>query len=99
MQLEYLDAYLVHWPVPNALSPRAGEGIYNEDSRPYLHSEYMQTWRAMEELVDAGKVRYIGVSNVSIAKLKLILRDARIAPAICEMELHPCFQQGELYQE
>ena len=54
----------------------------------------MRTWEAMESLVDQGLVRDIGTSNVTIAKLELILRDARIAPSINEMELHPTFQHG-----
>src|SRR5438045_5343218 len=57
----------------------------------------MKTWRKMEELVDLGLVRHIGTSNVTIPKLRLILRDARIPPAVNEMELHPHFQQKELF--
>ncbi len=53
----------------------------------------MNTWRKMEELVDRGLVRHIGTSNMTIPKLKLVLRDARIKPAANEMELHPHFQQ------
>jgi len=52
----------------------------------------------MEELVDLGLVRHIGTSNMTIPKLKLVLRDARIKPAVNEMELHPHFQQPELFQ-
>jgi len=48
--------------------------------------------------VDAGLIRHLGVSNLTIPKLRLVLRDARITPALHEMELHPAFQQGELYQ-
>ena len=57
----------------------------------------MKTWRKLEELVDRGLVRHIGTSNMTIPKLKLLLRDARIRPAINEMELHPHFQQQELF--
>jgi diketogulonate reductase-like aldo/keto reductase len=57
----------------------------------------MKTWRKMEELVDLGLVRHIGTSNTTIPKLKLLLRDARIKPAVNEMELHPHFQQPELF--
>ena len=53
----------------------------------------MQTWRQMEKLVDRGLVRHIGTSNMTIPKLELVLRDARIRPACNEMELHPHFQQ------
>ena len=58
----------------------------------------MKTWRKMEELVDMGLVRHIGTSNMTIPKLKLILRDARIKPAVNEMELHPHFQQPEFFR-
>ena len=57
----------------------------------------MKTWRQMEKLVEMGLVRHIGTSNVTVPKLKLILRDAKIKPAANEMELHPHFQQPELF--
>jgi len=98
LQLEYLDAYLVHWPFPNFHPPHCDVSSRSPDARPYIHENFMQTWRQMENLVDLGLVRHIGTSNVTIAKLKLILRDARIAPAVNEMELHPHFQQPELFE-
>jgi diketogulonate reductase-like aldo/keto reductase len=58
----------------------------------------MKTWRKMEALVDMRLVRHIGTSNMTIPKLKLLLRDARIKPAVNEMELHPHFQQRELFE-
>jgi diketogulonate reductase-like aldo/keto reductase len=57
----------------------------------------METWRELEALVDRGLVRHIGTSNMTIPKLELVLRDARIRPAVNEMELHPHFQQPELF--
>ena len=48
--------------------------------------------------MDLGLVRHIGTSNMTIPKLKLLLRDARIKPAVNEMELHPHFQQPELFE-
>ena len=96
--LDYLDCYLVHWPFPNYHAPGCDVDARNPDSRPYIHEEFMATWRAMEQLVDRGLVKHIGTSNVTIPKLELILRDARIKPAVNELELHPTFQQGELYQ-
>jgi len=98
LQLDYLDCYLVHWPFPNYHAPGCDGDARNPDSRPYIHEEFMATWRAMEMLVDLGLVKHIGTSNVTIPKMELILRDARIKPAVNEMELHPCFQQGELFQ-
>jgi len=98
LQLEYLDLYLVHWPVPNFHPPGCDVSSRSADSRPYIHDAYMKTWRRMEELVDMGLVRHIGTSNMTIPKLKLLLRDARIKPAANEMELHPHFQQPEFFQ-
>jgi alcohol dehydrogenase (NADP+) len=98
LRVDYLDCYLVHWPFPNYHPPGCDADTRNPDSRPYIHDEFMETWREMEKLVDEGLVRHIGTSNVTIPKLELILRDARFKPAVNEMELHPTFQQGELFR-
>ena len=95
--LDYLDLYLVHWPFPNYHPPGCDVDSRSPDARPYRHEEFMRTWAQMEELVNLGLVKEIGTSNVTIPKLKLILRDAVIPPAVNEMELHPHFQQKELY--
>jgi len=97
LRLSYLDLYLVHWPFPNFHPPGCDVTSRSKDSKPYIHAEFMKTWRKMEELVDLGLARHIGVSNMTIPKLKLLLRDARIKPAVNEMELHPHFQQPELF--
>ena len=97
LRLDYLDLYLVHWPFPNFHPPGCDVSSRSPDARPYIHENYMKTWRKMEELVDLGLVRHIGTSNMTIPKLKLVLRDARIKPAANEMELHPHFQQPELF--
>jgi diketogulonate reductase-like aldo/keto reductase len=98
LRLDYLDLYLVHWPFPNFHPPHCDVTSRSPDARPYIHENFMKTWRRMEELVDLGLVRHIGTSNVTVPKLKLILRDARIKPAVNEMELHPHFQQPELFE-
>lgn len=98
LQLDYLDGYLVHWPFANYHAPGCDADARNPDSRPYIHEEFMETWCAVEKLIELGLVKNIGVSNVTIPKLQLILRDAKIKPALNEMELHPCFQQGKLFQ-
>jgi len=98
LRLDYLDLYLVHWPFPNHHA--AGVDVHSRDqhAKPYIHESFMKTWRQMERLVDIGLARHIGTSNMTIAKLKLLLRDARIKPAVNEMELHPHFQQPELFE-
>jgi alcohol dehydrogenase (NADP+) len=97
LKLDYLDLFFVHWPFPNYHEPGCDADARNPLSRPYIHEEFMEVWRQMEKLVKMGLVRNIGVSNVTIPKLKLILRDAQIKPACDEMELHPNFQQQELF--
>lgn len=97
LRADYLDLYLVHWPFPNFHPPGCSVDSRSPDAKPYIHESFMRTWRQMERLVDLGIVRHIGTSNVTIPKLKLILRDARIKPAVNEMELHPHFQQQELF--
>lgn len=93
----YLDMYLVHWPFPNVHPPGADVSSRSPDARPYLHDEFMETWAQMERLVEIGLVRHIGTSNMTVRKLELLLRDARIPPSVNEMELHPHFQQSELF--
>jgi alcohol dehydrogenase (NADP+) len=97
LRLDYLDLYLVHWPFPNFHPPGCAPDYHNPDARPYLHDAYMETWGQMEKLRELGLVRDLGTSNMTIPKLKLVLRDARVKPAANEMELHPHFQQRELF--
>ena len=98
LQLDYLDLYLVHWPFPNHHPPGCDVTARNPHAVPYVHENYLRTWRKMEELVDRGLVRHIGTSNMTIPKMKLLLCDARIKPIANEMELHPHFQQPEFFQ-
>ena len=98
LQLEYLDLYLIHWPFPNHHATGVDVTSRDNHASPYIHKNYMKTWQQMEKLVDLGLVRHIGTSNMTIAKLELLLGDAHIKPAVNEMELHPHFQQPELFK-
>ena len=97
LQLDYLDLYLVHWPFPNHHAPGVDVNSRDPYAVPYIHENFMKTWKQMEQLVGMGLVRNIGTSNMTVPKLKLLLRDAHIKPACNEMELHPHFQQPELF--
>ena len=97
LQLDYLDLFLVHWPFPNYHAPGCDGDARNPDSRPYIHDRYMVAWRQMEQLVQMGMVKSIGTSNMTIPKMELLLRDATIKPVVNELELHPHFQQPELF--
>lgn len=97
LRLDYLDAYFVHWPFPNYHAPGCDGDARNPDSRPFSVEEFMVTWRQMERLVDMGLTRVIGMSNMTIPKLEAVLPLCRIKPALIEQEMHPSFQQKELY--
>jgi diketogulonate reductase-like aldo/keto reductase len=98
LRLDYLDLYLIHWPFPNTHAPGVDVNSRDNRAQPYIHANYMKTWRQLEKLVDRGLVRHIGTSNMTVPKLKLLLQDARIKPAVNELELHPHFQQPELFR-
>lgn len=95
--IDYFNLYLVHWPFPNYHAPFASPDDRNPDSQPFCVDEYMDTWRQMEGLVDKGLVKNIGTSNMTIAKFEATLPLMQILPVANEMELHPCFQQPQLF--
>ena len=95
--LDYLDNYLVHWPFPNFHPPHCDVDERNPDAVPYDPWAFLETWEQMESLVERGLVRHIGTSNMTIAKLDLVLPHMAITPSVNQMELHPHFQQPELF--
>ncbi len=97
LQLDYLDLYLVHWPFPNYHAPGCDGDARNPDSKPFSADQFMSTWKQLEKLSQAGKVRNIGTSNMTVAKFKAVLPLMKVLPSVNEMELHPCFQQPELF--
>lgn len=97
LKLDYVDLYFLHWPFPNYHAPGCDVDSRNPDSKPFTVERFMKTWRQMERLVDLGLARNIGMSNMTIPKLEAVLPLLRIKPVACEIELHPCFQQQELF--
>ncbi|KAI5682573.1 hypothetical protein M9H77_03801 [Catharanthus roseus] len=90
LQLDYVDLYLIHWPVR---MKKGSVGFKPENLAPV---DIPSTWRAMEALHDSGKARAIGVSNFSTKKLGDLLDVARIPPAVNQVECHPSWQQTKL---
>lgn len=97
LQLDYIDLYFVHWPFPNYHAPGCDGDSRNPDSKPFSIEEFMNTWKQCEKLVELGLVKHIGMSNMTIPKLEAVLPLCKIQPAALEMELHPSFQQPELF--
>ena len=98
LRLDYLDLYLIHWPFPNFHAKGVDVSSRDPNAKSYIHEYYMKTWRQLEMLVKMGLVKHIGTSNMTIPKLKLLLRDAAIKPVSNEFECHPHFQQPELFE-
>jgi len=93
LKLDYLDLYLIHWPVahkPDAVFPDSPDGQMSLTEAPIT-----ETWKAMEALVDEELCRHIGVSNFSAKKLEPLLSQ-RIKPEMNQVEMHPLLQQPKL---
>lgn len=97
LKLDYIDLYFVHWPFPNYHAPGCDGDSRNPNSKPFSVEEFMETWKQCEQLMEMGLVKHIGMSNMTIPKLEAVLPLCKIQPAAIEMELHPSFQQPQLY--
>jgi alcohol dehydrogenase (NADP+) len=81
--LDYLDLYLMHWPVGQG----PGEDKY--------HYDYVEAWHGLEKVLVTGRVRNIGISNFSPAQLKDLIKQSKVKPAVHQMELHPYLTQAK----
>ncbi len=98
LQCTYIDTFFIHWPFPNYHAPGCSGDSRNPESKPFSVEEFVSTYQQIEQLVKKGLVRNIGLSNMTIPKMEAIWEHIEIMPAVCEIELHPCFQQQELCQ-
>jgi alcohol dehydrogenase (NADP+) len=96
--LKYLDLYLIHTPFAfqpgDEQDPRDQNGNVIYDREVTL----LDTWRAMENLVDHGKCRAIGLSDVGLDQVKSLYESARIKPAVVQVESHPYLPETELLE-
>jgi aldehyde reductase len=98
LRINYLDLYLIHTPFAfqpgDEQDPRDRDGNVVYDPGVTL----LDTWRAMERLVDGGKCRTIGLSDIGLDKLKAVYESARIKPAVVQVESHPYLPEWELLE-
>ncbi|PON51025.1 Aldo/keto reductase [Parasponia andersonii] len=90
--MEYLDLYLVHWPLK--LKPWACFAVPKEDEFEKLDLE--STWSGMEKCLELGLCRSIGVSNFSSKKIEGLSEFASVPPAVNQVEMHPMWRQAKL---
>lgn len=92
--VDYLDLYLVHWPIPlkpGTIVPTSAADFLAPEEAPIE-----RTWQGMEDAVDAGLTHHVGVSNFSVEKLAALLQHCRVRPEVNQVELHPFLQQNTL---
>ncbi len=96
LQLDYVDLYLIHTPFAfqpgDEQDPRDADGNVIYDKGVTL----LDTWRALERLVDEGRCKAIGLSDVGLGQTKEIFEAARIKPAVVHVEAHPYLPQWDL---
>ncbi|WP_203295871.1 aldo/keto reductase [Luteirhabdus pelagi] len=95
LNLEYLDLYLMHWPV--AFKQGVGFPEKTSDFVSLEEAPLTETWKQMEEAKKSGYARHIGVSNFSKEKLKDLVEKADSKPEMNQVEMHPYLQQKSLY--
>lgn len=89
MNLSYVDLYLIHWPVSYGLTENEDQFPTDDEGNPiYMDIDIVETWHAMEELVDAGLTKSIGLSNFNSTQVDIILENARIKPVNNQVEIH-----------
>ncbi|WP_405246522.1 aldo/keto reductase [Cellulophaga sp. Asnod2-G02] len=94
LQLEYLDLYLIHWPV--ALKKGTEMPEKASDFIPLSEVPLTNTWKGMEAALEQGLAKHIGVSNFNENQLKEILATAVHKPEMNQVEMHPFLQQEAL---
>lgn len=95
LKLSYVDLYLIHWPFAYK---EEGELFPNDSNGKIAFSsvDYLDTWRELEKLVDAGLTKSIGLSNFNKAQTQRVLDAARIKPVVNQIECHPYLSQQKL---
>ncbi len=96
LQLDYLDLYLIHWPVAfkeGVILPEKPEDYYSLTEVPLA-----ATWQGMEMGLNQGLTRHIGVSNFSQQKITALLADCTIKPEVNQVESHPYLPQSKLLE-
>jgi diketogulonate reductase-like aldo/keto reductase len=96
--VDYIDCYLIHTPF--AFKPGDDQDPRDEHGRVIYDSgvTLIETWRALERLVDEGRCKSIGLSDITLERLQEIVAVARIKPAVVQIESHPYLPEWELLE-
>lgn len=96
LQLDYVDLYLIHWPVCFKYDEK-GNSLRDEHGKFVLDTfDIEPLWKKMEEFVEKGYVKSIGVSNFGIKNMEKLLSFCKIKPVMCQIEMNPYLKQTDL---
>ncbi|KAK0095045.1 hypothetical protein PV326_009349 [Microctonus aethiopoides] len=93
--LDYLDLYLIHWP----MASKEGDELFpkNPDGTKIMtDTDYLDTWKGMEEIYQLGLAKNIGISNFNSEQITRLLEHAKIKPVVNQVECHPYLNQKKL---
>jgi alcohol dehydrogenase (NADP+) len=96
LQLKYIDLYLIHWPV--ALKSGVGFPTSVDQFLPPEAKPIEDTWKGMEDILEMGLAKHIGLSNFNVQKIESLLPDCNYQPEVIQVEMHPLLQQKELFE-
>ncbi|GAA6020796.1 hypothetical protein JCM11491_004655 [Sporobolomyces phaffii] len=99
LQLDYLDLYLIHWPVPFVPEGDLKSNLFpkeNDSCKIDAETTLIDTWKAVVKLLDTKKVKTVGVSNFNAEMIDAITKATGTAPAVNQIERHPLLKQPEL---
>lgn len=95
LKLDFIDLYLIHWPMgykeDGELFPKDAD-----DKTLYSDVDYLDTWKEMEKLVEAGLTKAIGISNFNSKQVERLLSIAKVKPVVNQVECHPYLAQKKL---
>lgn len=96
LQVDYIDLYLMHWPM--GFKECTGEPFPKDQEGKMIYTDidYLETYRAMEAFVKAGKIKSIGISNFNIEQIQNVLDNCEIKPTNNQIEVNPYLQCDEL---
>jgi len=97
LQISYLDLYLIHWPMGYV---EGGETFPKDENGKFIYSniDYLESWKAMEECVEKGLIRSIGLSNHNSQQIERIVKNCKIKPTMVQVECHPFLNQENLFK-
>ncbi|GJQ77510.1 hypothetical protein Trydic_g20900 [Trypoxylus dichotomus] len=96
LKLEYIDLYLIHWPF--AFKENGALWPISEGAEAYSDIDYLETWEGMEECVNQGYAKSIGISNFNSEQIERLLKNCKIKPVVNQVEVNPNCNQKKLIQ-